>query len=621
MTEAEWFTCDDPVKLLEFVGRHHTNERKLRLYAVAGCRRLWSFLSDERFRRAVEVAELFADGAVSKKVRSTCCKEVDKAKSSIDLATEDQFGLMSNWPAASMAAWMANAAAVNAVGPSDDFVRPEAELFYLAANPIEGMEYILRERGMDYRVARESEWSVHRALLRDIFGNPFRPATFDPAWRTTTAVQLAQGMYDSRDFAAMPILADALQDAGCENADILDHCRGRGAARSRVLGGRSGAGEGVIVLRAEGPRSLSPGHRPGEVCATSVRPGGPRSAPRRSKHHSAVLQAARSYRFFLGPVAWAERGRPFGLCRHSPVAPPGGRVVAVPLTTREPVMTRRLTTIAIICAVALAAAQLVPKGATKDAAFRVVVQAKLTFDGDGEEEKLDADASIDYTWKRDGKVRTLVVESLTAKIVGDGEEVMDTKMSRAGTFGTKAGQKADVKFEDAPKHLKTMLTDTFGSPICKIEVDATGKEVKRTVVAGRGAAVLLDNGMIANCTMFHPWYSADKDEWQAVMEAGTDNGVVSGKVTYTKVPGGKGGQAVKVKGTLAADGVKGKDGSTLKDGKFPVTGEQTYDPTRKEWIAGKLTMDVSFKLAEHDKDLATAKGTMVFTLEMLPEKK
>jgi hypothetical protein len=62
-------------------------------------------------------------------------------------------------------------------------------------------------------------------LLRDIFGNPFRPATFDPAWRTSTAISLASQMYDSRDFGAMPILADALQDAGCTSDDILDHCR------------------------------------------------------------------------------------------------------------------------------------------------------------------------------------------------------------------------------------------------------------------------------------------------------------------------------------------------------------------------------------------------------------
>jgi len=65
-------------------------------------------------------------------------------------------------------------------------------------------------------------------IIRCVFGNPFRPVIFDPAWRTTTAVQLARGMYDSRDFSAIPILADALQDAGCESAPILDHCRGPG---------------------------------------------------------------------------------------------------------------------------------------------------------------------------------------------------------------------------------------------------------------------------------------------------------------------------------------------------------------------------------------------------------
>jgi hypothetical protein len=62
-------------------------------------------------------------------------------------------------------------------------------------------------------------------LARDILGNPFRPVAFDPDWRTSTALALAKQMYDSRDFSAMPILADALQDAGCENDDVLTHCR------------------------------------------------------------------------------------------------------------------------------------------------------------------------------------------------------------------------------------------------------------------------------------------------------------------------------------------------------------------------------------------------------------
>ncbi len=82
---------------------------------------------------------------------------------------------------------------------------------------------------------QEAEWRVgdrvypgFASLLRDIFGNPFRPVAFDAAWRTSTAVALAQGMYESRDFGAMPILADALQDAGCDSDDILTHCRGDG---------------------------------------------------------------------------------------------------------------------------------------------------------------------------------------------------------------------------------------------------------------------------------------------------------------------------------------------------------------------------------------------------------
>ncbi|MBY0459194.1 MAG: hypothetical protein K2V38_17830 [Gemmataceae bacterium] len=65
-------------------------------------------------------------------------------------------------------------------------------------------------------------------MLRDIFGNPFRPVALAPEWRTSTAVALAAQMYESRNFSAMPILADALQDAGCDADDTLGHCRGDG---------------------------------------------------------------------------------------------------------------------------------------------------------------------------------------------------------------------------------------------------------------------------------------------------------------------------------------------------------------------------------------------------------
>jgi hypothetical protein len=73
-----------------------------------------------------------------------------------------------------------------------------------------------------------AERLYHVQLIRDIFGNPFHPVTFSSEWRTDTALSLARAMYESRDFSALPILADAVQDAGCTNDDILNHCRGPG---------------------------------------------------------------------------------------------------------------------------------------------------------------------------------------------------------------------------------------------------------------------------------------------------------------------------------------------------------------------------------------------------------
>jgi len=71
----------------------------------------------------------------------------------------------------------------------------------------------------------DDDQTAQLEFLRDIIGNPFRPVTFSPSWRTEHTVGIAAKMYDEREFAAMPILADALQEAECEDADILAHCR------------------------------------------------------------------------------------------------------------------------------------------------------------------------------------------------------------------------------------------------------------------------------------------------------------------------------------------------------------------------------------------------------------
>jgi hypothetical protein len=82
--------------------------------------------------------------------------------------------------------------------------------------------------GGDWTLARKKQEVFLATLLRDIFGNPFRPVSFDPAWRMGNVLSLAQAIYDERAFERLPILADALEDAGCTNADVLGHCRGGG---------------------------------------------------------------------------------------------------------------------------------------------------------------------------------------------------------------------------------------------------------------------------------------------------------------------------------------------------------------------------------------------------------
>jgi hypothetical protein len=83
-------------------------------------------------------------------------------------------------------------------------------------------------RCSDILILDESERGRVSGLLRDVFGNPFRRVTVDPPWLTWndgTVVKLAQGIYDERSFDRLPVMADALEEAGCHNADILGHCR------------------------------------------------------------------------------------------------------------------------------------------------------------------------------------------------------------------------------------------------------------------------------------------------------------------------------------------------------------------------------------------------------------
>jgi hypothetical protein len=199
MTENEWLTGTDPEAMLEFV-RTRATDRKLRLFACACCRGIWDLLTDPGSRRGVETAERFAERMVGPEALAASEEEAELAVSRS--ASGEPLD------PASYAAWWTTAGYEERVGE-------------IAEQTSRWVEQAVGEtRGS---AARDTERQC--GLWREIFGNPFRPVRADPAWLTATALALAQAIHEERTFERMPVLADALEEAGCTDAAILSHCR------------------------------------------------------------------------------------------------------------------------------------------------------------------------------------------------------------------------------------------------------------------------------------------------------------------------------------------------------------------------------------------------------------
>jgi len=201
MTESEWAACREPQELLEFLrDSGKASERKLRLFACACCRRVWHWLTDNRSRQAVEVAERYAE---------VDCLHPDPVRR---LRLEQEVRKV--WEAAG-ANWL-----------------------LVVADPLRwATDYSAWAATKATRYGqRAGERRAQAALLRDVFGPlPFREAVPDPAWLTGTVRGLAEAAYDDRvmpagtlDPGRLAELADALEEAGCTDSLLLGHLRGAG---------------------------------------------------------------------------------------------------------------------------------------------------------------------------------------------------------------------------------------------------------------------------------------------------------------------------------------------------------------------------------------------------------
>lgn len=181
--------------------------RKQRLVAVAMCRRVARLLPDAGCRATLDVAERYAD-------RSAKRSELSAAHQ------------------VAQAAW-GRTGGVTFANP-EDAPRYAVRAILQVTHPTQRhfadgvadncAAAVGCEVAGQYSHRHQAECIEQKRLLLDVLS----PSVFDPRWQTLTVVALAEGIYADRAFDRLPILADALQEAGCADDDLLNHCRGPG---------------------------------------------------------------------------------------------------------------------------------------------------------------------------------------------------------------------------------------------------------------------------------------------------------------------------------------------------------------------------------------------------------
>jgi hypothetical protein len=228
MTEAEWLACTDPAAMLDFLRMSgKASDRKLRLLAVACCRRVQHRLQEETAGQALDVLELFADGLVSRRQLKETLKPLhlrvdDSPKGQTFRATAAAwavvFALQDGFFGESEDVWSATAEA--ALFPNELVQREKQQVSWPP-----DLEALTRRRELVWG----REHRAQSSLVRDVFGPlSFRRMKVKKSWLRwdgETVPKIAQTIYDYRAFDLMPLLADALEEAGCSDADILNHCR------------------------------------------------------------------------------------------------------------------------------------------------------------------------------------------------------------------------------------------------------------------------------------------------------------------------------------------------------------------------------------------------------------
>jgi hypothetical protein len=239
VTEADWRTTTDVDAMLQLLTergeRAGFTAARFRRFTAACARRAWPLLSEELRAVADQLEE--PPGADPSPTWQVVLRERDVLSAAVSRGFEELRRGVADGRAFAELAIRAQATVV--AGYATSVVPPATTAGNVARAVSRAVELADRltaahgpaspeALGIGEYPLSTSERAAQANLLRCIFGNPFRPVAFDPAWRTEAVVGLARGMDDAHDFAALPVLADALEDAGCADAELLAHARGPG---------------------------------------------------------------------------------------------------------------------------------------------------------------------------------------------------------------------------------------------------------------------------------------------------------------------------------------------------------------------------------------------------------
>jgi hypothetical protein len=217
MNESGWLKSGEPHAMLDAI-EGKVSDRKLRLFACACCRAYWTYFTDKGSRLEVEVAQRFADGQAT---AAELARSHDAALLHAEMFHDDpdyHHNLSQVYLAFAVTLPSASEAVRETLRRTLEITRQ-----YTSYADIPGFD----ARRAEADAMRDELWDQCE-LLRHIVGNPFRPVAVDPAWlrwNGGAVVKMAQAIYDENRFDDLPFLADALTDAGCDNEEILTHCR------------------------------------------------------------------------------------------------------------------------------------------------------------------------------------------------------------------------------------------------------------------------------------------------------------------------------------------------------------------------------------------------------------